>query len=32
VNEPSSSAAQKQRICCSDKSSAFDCTKQPSLP
>src|SRR5918996_5718999 len=32
VKEPSSSAAQKQRSCCSDKSPALDCTKQTSLP
>src|SRR3954447_7172173 len=31
-NEPSSSAAQKHRICCRDKSSAFELTEPRSLP
>ena len=31
VKEPSSTVAQKQRTCCSDKSSAFDSTRKESL-
>ena len=32
VNEPCSNAAQKQRSCCRDKSSALDCAKKVRLP